>query len=675
MLRIAMLARSFDLHPIIVPLAVASIGSFAVAEGAAPAVDDVSIGEVVAYQGKETTNPEYYHGGLRNAVGVHRYQTLRANRSQSPEGVGRVGWTYNHAPMLAYWEGRFWLNYVSNLVEEHGAPGRTGFQSSADGRNWLQPTIAFPVVELPPITPPPEFFGGSVLPPLPRGTESVMHQRMGFYTAPNGRLLTSGFYSYCLNVRSSPNRGHGLGRVVREVHADGSFGPIYFIRYNRSAGWDESNTPFPFFEKSPDKDFVDACHALLADKLVTLQWWEEDRATDGFFNLNMPTAEETAANRFGPVSEENPHYIQPKALSWYTRADGAIVGLWKDGLATLSQDGGETWKRGRYSLPEASAKIWGQRTADGRYALVYCHSATNRNRFPLVVVTSDDGEAFDNMLAIHAEVPPMRYRGVNKTVGPQYIRGITPVNGNPPGDAMWLTYSMNKEDLWVARVRTPITDAVNRHISDDFDRVQSESELELWNLYVPQWAPVSIVRDPWNPSGRCLELRDEDPYDYAKAERPLPASKRLRVSFSAMQVQPGLNGLEVEAHTGRNHRALRLWWFPREVGFDLGSVEKVRAPIETGRWHKVVLEIDCPRGTYDVSIDGEWIHRGLELQESPESIERLIFRTGPWRMDVRHSIIRGEPGAAGVAEGDLSGADTKVDAGVYLIDNVVTDDL
>ncbi len=636
------------------------------------AAEGGSIGEVITYRGGETTDPEHYHGGLRHAVGVHRYQALRANRSRPPESVGRVGWTYNHAPMLAYWQGRFWLNYVSNLVEEHSAPGRTGFQSSADGRQWLQPGVAFPVVELPPIVPSPRFNDGKVLPPLRRGTKSVMHQRMGFYTAPNGRLLTSGFYSYCLDVRSSPNRGHGLGRVVRDVHSDGSLGPIYFVRYNRQAGWDETNTPFPFFEKSPDANFVTACRALLADKIATLQWWEEDRATDGFFTLNMPTEEETAANVFGPISEENPFYIQPKALSWYTRADGAIVGLWKNGLATVSRDGGKSWERGRHYLPGSGAKVWGQRTDDDRYALVYCHSATDRNRYPLVVLTSDDGRVFDEMLAIHPEVPPMRYRGVNKSVGPQYIRGITPGNGDPPGNAMWLTYSVNKEDLWVTSVRVPVSGTVGEHISDDFDSLQSESELELWNLYIPQWAPVSIVRDPWDPSGRCLKLHDEDPYDYAKAERAFPASKRLRVSFSVLQAQPGLNGLEVEAQTGRNGRALRLWWFPGEVGFDIGSVETVRASIEMGRWHNIVLEIDCPRGAYDISIDGNWIHRGLKLQESPESIERLVFRTGPWRMDVRHSIIHGEPGAAGVADGDLPGADTKVDAGVYLIDNVVT---
>jgi MtaA/CmuA family methyltransferase len=95
---------------------------------------------------------------------------------------------------------------------------------------------------------------------------AVMHQRMGFYVAPNGRLLTLGFYGYCETPQHSPNAGNGLGRVVREIRADGSFGPIHFIRYNRHAGFNESNTSYPFYTTSQDAGVLEACNALLADK-------------------------------------------------------------------------------------------------------------------------------------------------------------------------------------------------------------------------------------------------------------------------------------------------------------------------------------------------------------------------------------------------------------------------
>ena len=637
-----------------------------------PPIDEIKDNPVI-YTGHETGDKRWHHGGFRHAVGVHKIQAYRTSRDQPLHG-DHVGWTYNHAPMLAYWQGRFWMNYVSNRVEEHGTPGKTGFSSSPDGYVWEFPKTVFPIVRLPELKPPPRYFSGRDLPVLPEGTESVMHQRMGFYLAENGRLLTSGFYSYCPNVRWGPNRGHGLGRVVREVHPDGEFGPIFFIRYNRHAGWDETNTPFPFFRTSDDSGFVEACQSLLADKLMTLQWWEDDRGEDGFFTLEIPPDLTISDLTFGPVPEDDVNYIEPKALSWYERPDGVTVGLFKSELATLSPDDGLTWVKGRHYFPEAAAKIWGQRTEDGRYALVYDHSATKRNRFPLVAVSGDDGYAFDDILNIHAEVPPMRFRGANKSLGPQYIRGILPVNGNPPGDHMWLTYSGNKEDLWVARVRVPMLGSVEEHLREGFEGYDRLADMELWNLYLPQWAPVSLHTDPLDPANPVLRIADEEPYDYAKVERHIPSSKRLRISFRVMQQQYGLNGLEFEAQTARGARPMRLWWFPDQIGFDRAGTEVERAPIELGRWHRIDLELDCNRERYSVAIDGEVIHGELDLEENPESIERLVFRTGPWRMDVRQFILEdGEPGSPGVWDGDRPGADRKVKASVYLIDDLKTE--
>jgi hypothetical protein len=89
-----------------------------------------------------------------------------------------------------------------------------------------------------------------------------------------------------------------------------------------------------------------------------------------------------------------------------------VVGLWKKGLSALSPDDGRSWtplvESG--SLWTTGAKVWGQRTEDGRYAIVYNHSATRRNRFPLAVMTGSDGQAFDELLLLHGEVTPKRRR-------------------------------------------------------------------------------------------------------------------------------------------------------------------------------------------------------------------------------------------------------------------------
>ena len=66
-----------------------------------------------------------------------------------------------------------------------------------------------------------------------------MHQRMGFYVAPDGRLLAMGFYGI--------NDGYGIGRVVREVYKNNEFGPIYFIRMNDN--W-KGEVKYPFYDIS-----------------------------------------------------------------------------------------------------------------------------------------------------------------------------------------------------------------------------------------------------------------------------------------------------------------------------------------------------------------------------------------------------------------------------------------
>jgi len=604
-----------------------------------------SASEPVRYVGTEQPDKRYYDGALRHAVGVHLYQALRANRSHPPEG-GEVGWTYNHQPYLAYWNGRFYLQYLSNLKEEHNPPGRTLLMTSEDGRSWSKPLVVFPEYPLPEI----KRDGVHVS----AGTPSVMHQRMGFYVAPDGRMLTLGFYSYCLTPRDSPNQGQGLGRVVREIHRNGKLGPIYFIRYNRHADWSETNTHYPFYTQSTDKGFVEACDALLEDKLMTLQWWEEDRATDGFYTIQLDGA-------------------QPKALSFCHRPDGAVLGVWKGQLAALSEDEGRTWTRlvRCPTILECNAKTWVQRTDDGRYALVYNHSATRRNRFPLVVMTNEDCHAFDHMLVLHGEVPPMRYEGIHKNLGPQYVRGIAEGNGNPPGNHLWNTYSVNKEDIWLSRTRLPVPGTVDHPVNESFEDAATVDDLELWNIYSPQWAPISVVRDPANEANQCLELRDEEPYDYALAERVFPESERVTVEFRVLARQIGTARLDSEIQDRHGRRPMRLHVDPKWLSADLGrqSADPIRMKLK--QWLNIRIDLDCAAQRYDLIVNGE-SRRQIPFAEKVDSVERLVFRTGPWRGDVRPTILDGQPKTLGLDEEDLPGADGRSRASRYLIDEVRT---
>ncbi|MHC4474063.1 MAG: hypothetical protein ACYTEL_00360 [Planctomycetota bacterium] len=623
-----------------------------------PSIEE-STSEPVKYVGSEQTDKHFYDGALRHAVGVHSYQAFRANR-EHPSEPGDTGWIYNHQPFIAYWNGKFHVHYLSNLLEEHDPPGRTMVVTSKDGRKWSNPKVLFPEYALP------EIKRAKVH--IAAGTASVMHQRMGFYVAPNGRLLALGFYSYCAHPRTSPNAGNGLGRVVREIYKDGSFGPVYFIRYNRHAGFDESNTSYPFYKNSKDKGFLEACERLLADKLMTLQWWEEDRAKDGFYNIDP-----------GDVDSAFPFHANMttfrgagKALCFYHRPDGVVVAIWKNQWSALSPDEGKTWTgiTKNTTLNTCGAKVWGQRTEDGLYALTYNHSATKLNRYPLVVMTSEDGHAFDGMLCVQGQVPPQRYQGIHRSRGPQYVRGIPEGNGDPPGKHLWSVYSMNKEDIWVTRTRVPVTGTVDRHVKDDFEKAQTEANLELWNLYVPKWAPISVVSESGN---RCLELRDEAPYDQAVAERAFPPGEAVTVAFRINLAElPRGRVLEFEVQGAGGERPMRLRFDHRWLYVDRKKMSINPKPIATGKWYNIELKLDCKAQSYALTVDGETVYDEIAFAEQADSLERLVWRTGPYRNDVRAMIVDGEPRPSGIYTEDLPGAGEKVAASVFLIDDVVT---
>ncbi len=625
-----------------------------------PSVDE-SKDEPIVYSGKRKVDKCFFDGKLPHAVGVHQYQVVRANRN-NPPGRGGVGYTYNHQPYLAYWNSKFYYQYLSGLYQEHTPPTRTSIVTSKDGVKWNKPVVVFPVYKLP------EIKRDDIH--VPKGMPAVMHQRMGFYVAPNGKLLTSGFYSYCENPQHSPNVGNGLGRVVREIKTDGSLGPIYFIRYNRHAGFNESNTKYPFYKESDDSAFLAACDSLLTNKLMIMQWWEEDRAKDGFYPIDPGDIENTFLFHQKITTSKG----AGKAFVWYTRPDDVVVGLWKNQYAALTTDNGDTWTAitKNKTLMTAGSKTWAQKTDDGKYALVHNQSPTRRNRFPMVVMTSRDGYEFTDMLCISGEVPPQRYTGLNKNYGPQYFRGIAEGNGNAPGDKMWVVFSNNKEDMWIANITTPITGIVTADVNENFNSVTTADELNAWNIYSPQWAPVEIVNDLYGIN-KVLQLKDEDPYDYAKVEKIFPERKHIEISFKIYPYSVRLGkALEIEVQSVTGERALRLRFDHDNVRFDLNDIELEGVDVIPLTWHKIRLVLNCDSQSYDFYLDEKLAKKAIEFGEPVKKANRIVFRTGPYRNFVPADYIDGYPNAVGLFDEDVPFPGQKVSPIIYWIDDFVT---
>ena len=586
-----------------------------------------TISEPVRYIGGVTIDPNVHEGRLRYAIGTESRQTVRVNRTH-PEMHDGFGWTYNHASNLAYWNGTFFQQYLSNPIDEHIPPGQTLLVTSPDGRTWGKPEVIFPQYEAPKDVKIPEGYTGY-----------MMHQRMGFYVSKDNRLLTLAFYGHS----EDPFMEGGIGRVVREIYKDGRLGPIYFIRYSSHNNWNESNTSFPFYTSSEDKGFVAVCNELLGDKLMTRQWWDEDRGLDGFYT----------------------NYEARSALSYYHRKDGKVVALWKRSMCGLSDDGGLSFSAPVKSptLIMAGGKMWGQQTDDGRYAISYNPIELDEYRYPLIVISGDDGIIYDDMLLVQGEVPPRRFFGRWKDFGPCYVRGIVEGNGNPPGNDMWLTYSMNKEDMWVSRVPVPIMYIIQGNVKDDFEDMEAGKSITDWNIYSPLWSPVDLVKEGKN---LCLRLKDKDPYDYARAIRVFEEALQTEISFRINAQKVTDEPFEIDVVDRYGNRPVR-------IGLDVqnnitavdGGDKKTIGEFPEGTWMNIRIRVDAhPFGEYSVWIDGKPAATGFQLAEAVKSVERMSFRTGPYRDLPNRKTPNEDP------EPPLPGADDPVAESVYLLDDL-----
>ncbi|MCX5724733.1 MAG: hypothetical protein NTX84_09535, partial [Nitrospirae bacterium] len=425
-------------------------------------------------------------GGLKPVVGVHNIQIFRSSRSQ-PELSDQDGWTYAHHQDLAAWKGRLYAAWAMTPKDEDIQPYKLVYATTTDGFHWTAPADLFP-------------------------RENAWPVRFYFYRAANDRMLT-----FCAGKTGDGNVKEGMKTVmlVREIGADHQLGKVYTLV-----------APQPdqpaFYKAAADPGFIAACDEAVGNNLLL----EQQDYGRFLGKRRMPW--------HGDASIKIPGDFQfGKAFCFYHRKDGTLVGLSKMGFATLSEDAGKTWSKPVQSetLIAGPGKIWGQRTADGRFALAY--------------------------RVVHGEVPALRYPGRYKSTGAQYMRGIAEWADDgtfADKQAMWLIYSMHKEDIWVARVPLPITADETAFPSTDFAKEPLGGVVTGWNVYSPRWAPVAVVDEK---AGHCLELRDADPFDYARAVRCFPASPSVRVELSVGAAQTDAR-LEIEMSDAVGHRPVRV---------------------------------------------------------------------------------------------------------------------
>ncbi|WP_154857918.1 sialidase family protein [Cyclobacterium xiamenense] len=545
-------------------------------------------------------------GKLPPVIGAQNYQVLRSVRSDTSFGDG-LGFTLHHHPMLSYWNDNFYVLY--NACPEHEERGLTEilFSRSKDGMNWSKPDIIFPHV-------------------VYKGEPTFSNHRMGFYITPSGRLLAT--TAYFPQSEMIPQKGSEdtakkyFGVVVREIRQDGTFGEIFFIARNNSL-YQEDEFPYPYYKASADPVFVSDCNSLRNDRLITLHWWEQLRPEDFSFPKSLTEQIVNGNRKFA------------KAISYYRRPDGAIVAFWKNSKSAISHDQGKTWSKvvDLKTFSDGYAKVWAQRTNDGRYAASWQPLGEGSwGRYPMLWATSDDGITYEQAMHVNGEVT-MRYEGGSKNIGPcNYQRGLYENGADIPGDDVWVVYSMSKEDIWISRIPVPMKEKAVGYINQDFESIETTLELERWNIFHPAWAPVTISQR-LSEKNTYMKFSDRDPFDYAKAFRVFKESKdELVVQLNVLAEQNDHGRFEIDLGNTEHLAPIRISFTPNgKIEIEHWKYTSVLADYQAGKWNQIQLKIDIAGNRFSVTANNVTMDDLVFNSRKVKTLDRITFRTGNYR--------------------------------------------
>ncbi|MEX2382381.1 MAG: carbohydrate-binding protein [Opitutales bacterium] len=570
-------------------------------------------GNAVRFTGDNTYGADNQHdGGYRHIVGVHEHALARPTNNTAAAAGPLIGHAvtqtrFNHHPFLTYWQGKFWAYYIGFQFNEST---KTGFLHwSDDGRTWNQSDLA-------------------VMFPAPLAT----HQRMAFYEASNGRLLVSTWYS----ASGEHARQQAGSRLIREIKGPNDFGPIHILKHNQ-AGPASGLDAYSLYTASSDNAFKAACDELLNNKLYMQQMWEEDGDTG---------ASSPYVYRDLPDSS-----LKGQAFQWVRLENGRLITHWKGAYMGITS--GSEWTSDQISLDHdvprfgqhRNAKMWNEPISSGGYAMFMSRGIQNLpgtppswgwdSRTPLVVARSSDGFTYaTDLFTISGDSGKQLYRNGtvdNKTLGPSYVRGIQWLanreNKTRPNDNLWITYSTNKEFIWVTEVPKELATTVSSHVNDQFATWTPGARVGLWNIRDGAWTPVQLVS---NGSATVLRMQDKDPYDFAKAFRVFPESTQVTVTTTVTPLQSNTGELHVELVDKTGKRPVRLRF---------NSAGNIQSQNPDGTWSNrstyvanqpvtLTLQVNTGNSTWTVFKADTAIGTNLPFAEAAASVERVEYRSG-----------------------------------------------
>ena len=323
-------------------------------------------------------------------------------------------WAYSHHQAITKFGDRYVASWSNGYLHEDYVGQEVHCAWSADGIEWSQPQI---IVNTP-------------------VESNLVRNNAGLYSA-NGSL-----YSYVCVAKDygrdvSPP---GMSTLKKQhIHLD-----VYETTDLKNWTHHENICPNVYLFEGPRMTrggkLMCCGNSLADDHGMILIWDDPSKPTDPPRVIEIP---------------KSPDGFYPSQGTWYQTDDGRIWMYQRDqsmsgrlGL-TYSDDEGETWSPLLWTdFPNTFSRAFVGRLNDGRFYI--CGNNYNRflDREHLLIALSDNGYIFDRQYVLVEGNTTRRINGRHKEDGYHYPNCFS------DGDRLFVTYSVNKEDIGVGILDT-----------------------------------------------------------------------------------------------------------------------------------------------------------------------------------------------------------------------------
>ena len=359
---------------------------------------------------------------------------------------------YHHHPQITNFSDQFFACWSSHRSGEDGPGQRVLFSSSSDGVKWNEPVELFPPIDHVKVS----TQTGRALTAL--GFVKIgenlyavaeAHDNTGYVT--HDQWMSAAPQSLKKEAPFTKRSRKGLGRLIRQLNADATFGKIFWINEDPPAAIEGfENFPVADTKNVPD---IGEIKQKLATPLQSPTWdFKNDTtellAADGVL-LTEPTTWQPAPSQFCRLWRAQNHSFK---MYSQTSTDGI---QWSPAVAT--------------PIPDAPAKTVTAVLPSGETVLVgnQVYNKKGTRRDPLTIAIARNGFDFDRAYSIRWRTPKFRTP-----------RQQTEVDGRGTGfqypsvivrdGFLWVIYSVNKEAVDVSRIN--ITSLLNYSPCDYFSQ-------------------------------------------------------------------------------------------------------------------------------------------------------------------------------------------------------------